>query len=519
VAIIEGISIGILVGQYVYHRWKGGDDNPTPAKEIQLARVDEGAPYAQIYGRCRIRQPILAWHSSPQFTWHEFDEGVIETLYAMDMFFVLGFPMRDGARNKIHGLWLGELAMPPYEYSVPPLYTPAESFDELTGDGGYERSTRVLAVVRQDGSRAFGGEIEFLRGGEAQELVNDAGVAVTLAGEKMLANGVPAASIPGYRGMMCILLTQHAIDLDPNVAADFIPERFVIGPSPQVPAVSVEASSYAFPWLTNLESHTLIGDDANPADVIYDILWNTRARLGLPLERIDRFSFELAAIQLKAESHGYSLAIEDSRPAEKIIEDILIQIDGVVYEDPRDGKIKIRLVRGDYDPSATLHITRDNCDELKMAASRGWSNITNKIRVAFENRQNAYRDDSATAQNQANAGGADAGELVIQAPGCKTMTLAREIAARELSATSRPIAKCSAYVNSDFYYTVVGDVVRVTWPEIGWSEMLFRVADVDRGTNENGKIRLDLIQDFFYVRRGVLNPIPPLPPFPEGPFG
>jgi hypothetical protein len=48
---------------------------------------------------------------------------------------------------------------------------------------------------------------------------------------------------------------------------------------------------------------------------------------------------------------------------------------------------------------------------------------------------------------------------------------------------------------------VPGDVVSLSWPEYGISGVVMRVANVSRGTLANGAIKLDLLQDFFYVWR------------------
>lgn len=41
-----------------------------------------------------------------------------------------------------------------------------------------------------------------------------------------------------------------------------------------------------------------------------------------------------------------------------------------------------------------------------------------------------------------------------------------------------------------------------------FSGVIMRVANVGRGTLENGAITLDLIQDYFYVHRGIVHALP-----------
>ena len=55
------------------------------------------------------------------------------------------------------------------------------------------------------------------------------------------------------------------------------------------------------PWYT---SKAAIGDDMNPAHIIYDVLTNTRYGLGFITQRIDDAAFRAAADTFHAEGFG-----------------------------------------------------------------------------------------------------------------------------------------------------------------------------------------------------------------------
>jgi len=520
---VELAAGGFILGRYVYHRWVAdwlgwGPADPKPVREIRVPISEEGAPVPLIYGRCLVDRPILAWLGVPHSAFVDPDDAepkgtyplvIGQHIYRCNMFFNLGIGFPNGTQ-RIHRMWAGglELLNPPIADSV--------AMSVLTGDGNFEHLGHTLVAygvpsvvapclvsTRTTGAETTGivteGKIEFLNGNSNQTLVDPVTLEPTTnAGYRMtepgLDDNVPSEEVPGYRGYLSVFLSNQ-------IGASPHGDDWAFGTSPAPTAYSWEASSYP---ADQLGPSDRIGFEANPADVIYDLLTGTFGKLGISAHLVDVDSFAVAAATLAAEEHGYSRALDELEEAGELIMGILRQIDGVIYEDPTDTKIKIKLVRGDYDPNTVPLITPSSCREIQGYAAGGWLNVVNKIRVVFPDRQIQYRDNSVVAMNTANAVGQDnqVREAQLRFPGVCTSALAEELASRELSARSRPIAKCSAIVDRSFYRTVTGDVVALTWPEYGISGMLFRVAGVDRGTLENGEIRLDLIQDFFYSHRG-----------------
>ncbi len=136
-------------------------------------------------------------------------------------------------------------------------------------------------------------------------------------------------------------------------------------------------------------------------------------------------------------------------------------------------------------------------------AAGGSTDVPNKITITFTNRSDGSQSGQAYAINQANALGQDGEvrEITIDMPGVCTQVVANQIASRELQARSRPIMKCRAVVNKTMLRVNPGDAIMVTWPEYGISRMVFRVGAVNRGVRDDGKISLELLQDYFYQWR------------------
>lgn len=511
--LLELISVGILVTEYLYHRWHDEKaEHEKPIREIQIPRTDEGAPVPLIYGQCRVDAPILAWTSTLPETLtvtEDVGSGIFGGyIYMLDMFFILGMSVAFGnSTSRLLSVYVGPFSLLLRSQGGHPNVA---SLSQLEGTGGYERNTRYAqvwndAVVSRQ--PYVQGEVEFLNGGRTQLLVDQGTLLpLTRTGEMMIDSGVDPERIPGYRGYLAVSLSG---------VSEVGLNQFDIGGEPSPPDFGFEVSSYPLSFNALATGSPTIGVEMNPADVIIDILRNKFAKLGLSADSIDRPSFQEAAATLKLEEHGYSRAFQETQDADEMIKEILEQIDAVIFEDPVTGKIKIKLIRGGYDAFNVPRFSPANARLVNYAAA-GWPNIVNKIRVVYSDRQLKYQDNSETAHNQASAAEQDGvvRELTLRYPGCCTSALALKIAGRELSARSRPIAKCSLEVSRAFYRTTQGDVVSLDWPEYGISGLLFRVANVDRGTLEDGRIRLDLIQEYFNTYRSVVSPPNDIAPFP-----
>jgi hypothetical protein len=487
--IMELISVGFLLSDMAYHRWHPST-TPAPIKpqEVSIPRCDAGTPVPLIYGRCRVRKPILAWTGTPVRVTGNVTNGWPSgvTFYQMDMFFVIGIVMADGvATSKVHGMWAGDRKFDPgFGFSAKETPIVAE-IDASTGG------------ITEEGP--VGTQVMFFDGNAAQD------VSASIAGTRMFASGWALTEIPSFIGYLSIILYDT---LSP----------WTIGSSPNVAAYSFEASSYkdsgGYPAVG---VYAQIGQDSNPVNVLYDLLVAKFGKLGIDSSYIDITSFQHAAAVCFSETHGYSRCIEDAQACDEHIQEILRQIDAAIDEDTSTGKVVITMVRPDFDPNTIPHITRDNCDSLTNFVASGWTGLPSTLRLKWTNRALDYTDATVTAHNQGNAINQLQEEAIdLAMPGVCEEALAKNLAGRELAARSRPIIKCRAIVGRDFLRVVRGQAVKVTWSNPDIADLIFRVANVERGTLEDGKIALDLVSDYFYTFRNL----PPVNPhFGTGDFG
>jgi hypothetical protein len=459
------------LGDFVYHRWfyepPKGKIEP---QEVGIPLAEEGARIPLIYGKCRVRTPILAWNGTPAIDTGDVVNGWASGVkfYRMDMFFVVGIGMDDGAgTSATHGMWIGDNKAFPWTEDKE-----VEVIAELSASSSGEQG--------QIGGRAI-----YYDGNNAQDPA--AGQLGTLIG---------GTEIPAFRKYISIALYNSG-------------GQWIIGGGPSVPAYSFEASSYqdtnGYPAVG---TYARIGDDSNPVNVLWDVLKCSFGKLGISTSYIDSTSFSDAATTLYNESHGYSRSVEGTKTAKDFIQEILRQIDGVLYFDDSAGTLKLKLIRADYNTATIPHITRDNAVDLVNFSIGGWS-VVNRVRLGYTDRDNDYQDNSVTVQNPANSYGQNVSdEDYVQMPGVHVTSLANRIAARELAWKSRPQIKCRAIVDRSFIRVNPGDAVKVTWSTPDISGLVFRVAAVDRGTLTDGRIALDLLSDVNYVWRGRV-PEPP----------
>lgn len=312
-----------------------------------------------------------------------------------------------------------------------------------------------------------------------------------------------AAEVPSYRGQVMVSLTGDV----PNVAGDL----WHIGNSPNLPPYSFVVDNPV--TIPGYESVTgPIGNgEANPAAVIYDILTNEWGRLGNPTSSVDIASFVDVATTLRDEEHGISVVVQQPNEAQDLIETILRQIDGVLYEDPITRQYTLRLIREDYvvgdlpviDPS---NVARDHEPPHKPGSL--WQETPNEVRVIWTDPAKGYKPGVAPAQDMANvaAQGGRRRTREFQFPWVTNVRLAYHLASRELNFLARPLEKLEVTVNRSMFDLRPGDPFVFNWPAWNNYTNVFRVMDLDAGTLEDGSITITAVQDRFAFPANVFDP-------------
>lgn len=266
------------------------------------------------------------------------------------------------------------------------------------------------------------------------------------------------------------------------------------------------------------------GNDANPMNVVYEIMTDTDWGLAIAPSMIDTSSFTTAAGTLNTEGNGFSYLLDSPIEASELIALVEQQISGIVFFNQITGKFQARLARADYVLASLPLLDDDNIISFNSFARGSWEDTTNFIRSQFNDRGDNYKGTFGLAIDSANIR-IQEGAIIsstVSYPGVKDADLANDLAWRDLRTLAIPLAKANITVDGTNYDLQPGQPVRITNEDLGITDVAFRITRIDYGQMTDNKIVLDLVEDVFYylaasfgppVNSGWTPPIDDLQPF------
>ena len=280
--------------------------------------------------------------------------------------------------------------------------------------------------------------------------------------------------------------------------------------SPQVSALN----PYIKPWSPYwsringgfYSAKAAIGENMNPAHIIYEVLTSYEFGIGLSSTDIDVASFTAAADTLYAEGFGLSLFWAGEQSAEDFVGYIVRHIDGSLYHSPATGQLTLKLVRDDFVLASLPILDSSNILRVDRFAQPLPGELSSEVQVKFEDQAtgepaSVTENDIAVLEMQ---GGASV-PVVRDYQGIPDATLASRVALRELRQLATPLARAEILCTREVWDLNIGDAFRFQWPPLGVEDMVMRVADVDYGTLTDGRITLTVVQDVFRVADTVIS--------------
>jgi len=267
---------------------------------------------------------------------------------------------------------------------------------------------------------------------------------------------------------------------------------------PNIPAVWVKARRA--PKVLN-SLYAMVGDDANPIHIIYEVMTNTDWGLGIATSAINTANFDAVSQVVFNEGIGVSVLWVEQQSGEDFIASMLEYVEGVIFVNPATGLFDIKLIRDDYDPETLFHITPDNAD-LKGFQRKAWGETINELSVTWTNPENE-EEETVTAQDLGNMAIQEIVSQTKSMKGVRNKDLAMRLAQRDLRVAAAPLMSCTAIVNRSAWRVVPGDCVKVTWPEHGMDGIVMRVGEVDYGKTNDSKVKLSLTEDIFALDVGT----------------
>lgn len=241
------------------------------------------------------------------------------------------------------------------------------------------------------------------------------------------------------------------------------------------------------------------GRDVNPIEILYDAFASKWGRLGIDVNSLNLSSWQAAAVTLYNEGNGMSLKLESLVNGKGIAEEVLRQIDGIMYQDPETSKVNIKLLRFDYDVNTIPVLDVSKIKDVSNFQKTTWESTFNQCRITFNSREKSYEESVAVAQDFGNINYQQRVKSTdLDFPGVTTAALANQIAARQLSFYSVPLYKFELKCLRTVAATLrPGDVFSFSWAPYGISQMVARVQRVNTGTLKDGMVTLQCIQDKF----------------------
>ncbi|MDG9917848.1 phage tail protein [Pseudomonas juntendi] len=248
----------------------------------------------------------------------------------------------------------------------------------------------------------------------------------------------------------------------------------------------------------------IVGDDANPAYVIYEFLTDQRFGASISKSLVDIATFESVAQALFDEGYGVSGVVDSSKAASEIVDDLLKIINGNLVTDAATGTLKLKIVRDDYDIATLPVVDASNIKNLSNFNRGSLDTAVNEVKIKYLSTADGFTERTATAQNlglRIHKGENDG--VSYDTPSVSTAVLAAKIAQREMRPLSVPLATCVVECNRSMFDAEMCDVVLLSWPPLKIEKMVMRIMGVDLGSLEDSTIKLSLTQDVFGVTNTV----------------
>lgn len=234
--------------------------------------------------------------------------------------------------------------------------------------------------------------------------------------------------------------------------------------------------------------------DINPVHVIRECLTDSVWGLGMPESDLDNTTFKSAAQTCFDEKFCTSFYWTQQGSILDFINNVLVHINGVLVEDRVTGKLKLKLIRGEYDKTKVRELNETNVAAVDGFSVPSAKDLASQVIVTYTD---VARNTTATAVAHNTALYDNNNVRKVEYNGITRFSVASRVAERDLRTVSTPLASCTIVCTSDASNIEKGDVVKLTWPKYEVYGMYFRVLAVNYGDGTNNAVELECVQDVF----------------------
>ena len=241
-----------------------------------------------------------------------------------------------------------------------------------------------------------------------------------------------------------------------------------------------------------------LGDDLNPAEVIFQMLFNTYwGGAYIRRSRVDIMSLITLGMVCEDEGLGVSCVIDSVNTINAYVTKVLNHVNAVKFDDPTTGKLTFKAIRADYDADSLPVFDVSNCTSLTFTRL-DWSQTSSTVSVSFTDPDRKYATGQLNLNDPANNLITHLyAETSVDGNYFTTATNARYLAQVSLLSAAYPLASIEILCNRSGHDVTVGDPISVTWEPYGISKQIFRVSNVDYATLTSGTISITAVEDVF----------------------
>ena len=238
----------------------------------------------------------------------------------------------------------------------------------------------------------------------------------------------------------------------------------------------------------------------NPAHILYQVCTDSIWGRGIPRELMDDEAWRYAADVLFKEDFALCLAWRRSDNLDTFAQTVIDHIGATIYVDKRTGKMRLKLIRDDYDATTLPLFDKDSglLAITNMTVSSG-ADVVNEVIVTYHDPV-TNQDASVREQNIASIQSSNANNSVTTSYlGCPVPSLAKRLAKRDLRYSTTPLKIFSLVADRRAWHIQPGDVIKIKDDTRDQGEIVVRVGQVKDGTLTDGKIEIDAIEDVFIM--------------------
>ena len=233
----------------------------------------------------------------------------------------------------------------------------------------------------------------------------------------------------------------------------------------------------------------------NPAHILFECATNRDWGRGLSWNDINVESFKKAADTLFAEKFGLCFRYNRQDQLQTFIQQILDHIGAAQYADLSTGKLKLKLIRNDYNPDMLPLFTYDNGILSVQDDDSASSDATyNEIVVTYHNPV-THEDGVVRAQNLASIQQVGLISNSVEYKAVPTQNLAARIAERDLEMNAAGITRLIIKFDRRGGILEPASCFRVSLPDRSIENMILRVGKIEE--QGDGSLLITGVQDVF----------------------